>query len=1001
MSRKRQNNHYHYAEKFTDRGRRAKRFAMPLPRRAVFFALLILILFGTITVTFSTTNTGSAEDSTSNNGAILVRLRNQRVNQGLTPTGAETYAVTGANADLAEVAAVTDLRYNSDTKGWGTNSTIKGNSYGWIPVNFSSASNEKFKIYHDGWGDAYFAKSSAAVSLNTVYTLNNTGSNPNMTYSFAAGNYGIKIENPDAINNMRMTIYRLFDAGDVYYLDTSDYWSDDDPEIGAYFCDSTTNEAVWVLATRCGDIDNNHLYRVVVPTDSTYSKLVWGRFHKGTTTTEMSLSDSNTKFWNQTVDCYDQATNTCFKLTSYGSGTTTKATVSTSTISHSHSYYAYEYTRSTSSDSYSLVKTVTSGTSVGCATGTIYLSATDRSDSGYDFDGWYRGTTSGVNNATTLVSSNLTCTPTNYSGTSYYYAKYTLSTFTITYNDGSGSPVTAGKISGSVSNGTKVYDVDYTISSSKYTRDGYTQVGWATTKNYTRTSGNGTTDYYALGANYADNNDLTLYPVWELNAPKNAAETGKPTISGGTIVAGQTFDIDPSMNDCPADATRSYSYTITRGGNDATSYASIGTDSSNAATYHVFSTSTPGAYSVTWTVTDTNEDNGVVNANYKASATTDSVTINVLPVSPILQWTIFGTTGRDDTHDGTSEYPFMIMLGNQYYCTVTVTNANANYTYTWYTDSEFTQQLGTGTSITFNGDYVTSTTAGYAPSTAEVASDSESTPSFTVYCRASCNGKDNDSLASTVYYIIQPLVEDFHFLPFQKIFGLADSSVSLAAQYNLEAADGYTTELMFSSTNETDSYVVAQTVTSQFMKVFETAIRQFMYPAGPKYFYMRISGTVNDVAVSTVSPKIHTTVGTANSTATRPIYFYNNSGFDLKNYQVICYYIDANGNLGYNAAQDMKKGGSTSDDGLQFRAMIPEGATAVRFGFLNVDPKYSLLHYYGMPTLSEGTISGMSKPIFIGCTTQVALNDTTRRITSAEKTESDGFYTLSCTSSVY
>lgn len=995
MSRKRQNNHYHYAEKFTDRGRRAKRFAMPLPRRAVFFALLILILFGTITVTFSTTNTGTAEDSTSNNGAILVRLRNQRVNQGLTPTGAEAYAVTGANADLASTSAST-YYYRGGDNSWGA-TAMTVSSDGFYAYIQSSNNTNQFKISTStssyDYNYTYVSKGFNSTNVTNIgdYSKDNC-------YCWQSGTYYILVYYPNTIVN-----------------------SSSNPKI----CASTTLPASYPTV-KLGEkfSSSGDTYHTLTRSSGfAYSgtvDLTGGQTKKFFFKVSYGNNEETYKDQNGATMTYDHCTDWTFEQNSGSDPQLETVTTGTYTFSFNYStkkvsvvYAPYQVTLSKSPSAGSTGSlTPSSTTSVAVGSG-ITISAPTAA-TGYEWVNWtvtkgavktgsYASGTAMTSNTT---RTSLTVYPYGTNTTVNLQANYKLQEFAITYNDGSGSPVSGSITNPSAPNSvptgdTKQYNVDYTITSNTYSRTGYTQVGWATTKNYTRKSGNGTTDYYALGANYAENKALTLYPVWELNAPKNAAETGKPTISGGTIVAGQTFDIDPSMNDCPADATRSYSYTITRGGNDATSYASIGTDSSNAATYHVFSTSTPGAYSVTWTVTDTNEDNGVVNANCKASATTDSVTINVLPVSPILQWTIFGTTGRDDTHDGTSEYPFMIMLGNQYYCTVTVTNANANYTYTWYTDSEFTQQLGTGTSITFNGDYVTSTTAGYAPSTAEVASDSESTPSFTVYCRASCNGKDNDSLASTVYYIIQPLVEDFHFLPFQKVFGLADSSVSLAAQYNLEAADGYTTELMFSSTNETDSYVVAQTVTSQFMKVFETAIRQFMYPAGPKYFYMRISGTVNDVAVSTVSPKIHTTVGTANSTATRPIYFYNNSGFDLKNYQVICYYIDANGNLGYNAAQDMKKGGSTSDDGLQFRAMIPEGATAVRFGFLNVDPKYSLLHYYGMPTLSEGTISGMSKPIFIGCTTQVALNDTTRRITSAEKTESDGFYTLSCTSSVY
>ena len=179
MSRRQRNNHYHYAEQYTDGHYRRKLRAasvLHLPRRAVFFAVLVLLVFGIVTTTFSANTSDEAADS----GSILISVRNAKADRDLVLAGMKSedeLAVTGANVDLAATAAVTDLRYNSATKGWGTNSSVTGNSSGWIPVSFDTDSSETFKIYHNGWTDAYFSKSAAAVSLNTEYTLNNTGSN--------------------------------------------------------------------------------------------------------------------------------------------------------------------------------------------------------------------------------------------------------------------------------------------------------------------------------------------------------------------------------------------------------------------------------------------------------------------------------------------------------------------------------------------------------------------------------------------------------------------------------------------------------------------------------------------------------------------------------------------------------------------------------------------------------------------------------------------------------
>ena len=77
---------------------------------------------------------------------------------------------------------------------------------------------------------------------------------------------------------------------------------------------------------------------------------------------------------------------------------------------------------------------------------------------------------------------------------------YSPSTYTITYNKGANG-------TGSIKTGTKTYGDAFTLSSDKFTRSGYEQVGWART--------DGGEQAFALGGSYTDDADVTLYPVWK------------------------------------------------------------------------------------------------------------------------------------------------------------------------------------------------------------------------------------------------------------------------------------------------------------------------------------------------------------------------------------------------------------------------------------------------------------------------------------------------------
>lgn len=78
-------------------------------------------------------------------------------------------------------------------------------------------------------------------------------------------------------------------------------------------------------------------------------------------------------------------------------------------------------------------------------------------------------------------------------------------TYAITYATGANG-------TGTITAGNKTHDVAFTLSADTFTRDGYEQIGWATT--------DGGAKAYELGGEYIGNEELTLYPVWkDVTAP--------------------------------------------------------------------------------------------------------------------------------------------------------------------------------------------------------------------------------------------------------------------------------------------------------------------------------------------------------------------------------------------------------------------------------------------------------------------------------------------------
>lgn len=132
-------------------------------------------------------------------------------------------------------------------------------------------------------------------------------------------------------------------------------------------------------------------------------------------------------------------------------------------------------------------------------------------ESGYKFVSWeVSGTgsslSSDTDNPTTLTMGTADATV-----TATFRA---LEHYTITYNKGaygSGDAIAAGD---------KTEDADFTLTSSKYTRDGYAQIGWATVDG-------AAVKEYAIGGTYATNANLTLYPVWKVLYTQRTVSTAE------------------------------------------------------------------------------------------------------------------------------------------------------------------------------------------------------------------------------------------------------------------------------------------------------------------------------------------------------------------------------------------------------------------------------------------------------------------------------------------
>lgn len=198
------------------------------------------------------------------------------------------------------------------------------------------------------------------------------------------------------------------------------------------------------------------------------------------------------------------------------------------------------------------------------------------SKNGYTFGGWYT-TSACTGSAVTSLGA------TAYTANITLYAKWTPNTYTITYNKGANG-------TGTIASGTKTHGVDFTLSSSTFTRDDYTQTGWSTT--------DGGAKAYELGGTYTANSNITLYPYWTLSASPQLASISNVT---GKTVNDTSFNATTTINNSQY---ASGTLTVTASSN-STSIITVGTvnKSGNDVTIPL-TVKGPGTATITVTLKD-------------------------------------------------------------------------------------------------------------------------------------------------------------------------------------------------------------------------------------------------------------------------------------------------------------------------------------------------------------------------------------------------------------
>ena len=988
MSRRPKNNHYHYAEKYQSRNRRL-RFSdvIKTPRKAVLFALLVLLAFGFVSTTFAAyvSSDSFAERSA---GSIIVQSRNTLAaregtvkDPALVSEKDSDLALTGAEADeLAETGTnigSTSFYYAGSNNSWALTAMTKHASgyYSYAAVSAGaqfkvSSSSSSYTFDGDLGFDFYglstvfsrYSDSAWKKTSNTVngklyrYADNNDYPchDPGTSYDGSGDNFYIKnagyvlvwYANTDLRENAKpmITVVSSLPAAPYYRVHYNNgSWRDQTMTTTA---NPVTHSSTWTCTINLdgGATDEFLIQKVFSATypnkgtisykrgsvhDYYYNTGAWTCGNESTDTSNLWLHteiSGNYTFTINSTQWYDKKVNFTVSYPSY--------TVTTSWTDNDGDDTA---------DPASSAPTPASST-VSISDG-VTVTAT-AAKTGYEFLGWdvTAGTVktgsyaSGTALTERTTTNPLTVYPYGSSGSVQLQAVYRIKEYTVTYNKNSGLTE-----SGTVADGVKQHNIAYTITSSTYTRSGYTQEGWSTTDGAVSAT-------HKAGDSYTANANLTLYPVWSIDAPTvSVSDPSSSYVAGGSAIS-----LTHSATTDASGLSVSKSFEIISWPNGAI-ISGVGTNASvtNAG---LFAAEIPGQYTVRLTGTVT--DNKTTNQTASAS---DTCTVTVVPEKPTFQISL---SGRSSEGNGISSSPWKILQGANYQFSAAVDNPKAGYTYSWSLDGTTWNNFSSASAPYLSPTYTSTTGTNDTITFASVHANEETEATeFKLWMKTEINGQSAQADAVGKWYYVQPLIDKFFFDPTQKIYS-ALYAASINAEYNLTDPTGYTTNLYYSSDNS--NYIPIQRKKDYFISNFESTLRNFFYPEGVKYFKMEITNPT----VTSTSLTLHTTVGTANTDAVRPYYFINNvNGLDLTNYRVMAYWVNSSSpsSYSYQTAQDIYKGEALKPQSKVFRINLPAEATQVVFAVANKG-------YYGRPTYANGTFV-FGGPFFTACTDVQTLGD--------------------------
>ena len=847
MSSRGKNNHYHYAEKFEDRRRRQSRASMP--KRAVFLACLLLLMFGIITTTFAS-YVDNSELSDDSDHSILVDIRTAKLQKDI--------ALVGANVDLA-------------SSGYSVNSgaIIYFDTTGWDTATYSHV---QVMIGGSGYSDCY--------DLTRFGTTN--------LYYITGLNYG--------------------SFGQLCFIATTDGWGHENNEpnnrkgyAGCYtntWGSSNVTNTKWFFKKASSSNDAN----LTAKSDGSYNTLLNSTFNLYAATKTGSGSYS-------AVNSGGNASM---------AGTTKNTTDTTSTTS-------FEVATGN-------VNPAVNYPMVGTA---VTLSNTP--NTGYKFD-QYNFDSAGTDNITGSPI-NMTSAK-NETTTVYACFSEVLHNIEVSTNIPGDSSTTYNNCIGVVT--------DKALTAP--TKAGYTFTGWSSMPSgVTFITNGGSTSTASIDIKYSSSSTsadtITLVANYSINAPTAVSITDADYTIGETAVS-----LSPSVTIEASDATAVNTYSIVDANNsDASAVAAV--DSSGN-----FSATKPGVYTVTLSARSSITDG--TDTLTSSDSTTDTATVTVYPAKPTWELTMSGfdpsgdlysdepdnppTQPREHPYGFHVDNPYLVTLGSNFSFTAEIKNPpnDNNYVYTWYTKNgeswevlkDSNNQNLTGSTVTFGADTASEATL------ADIHVEVRCIVSYT----GAATTATSDSIG--VYYYIQSLVESFEVPSMQKIYS-SPNSAKLEIKYTINSATGYTTNLFFSPDNYNFTSMVQKT--SEFLGTLNATTEKYEYQPsaamnayGPKYFYLQMTKS----GASAKTDVLHTTVGSTSSVGNRPIYLINNTGLDFSAYRVMAFYLDANGDVKYQTAQDVFKGrGGTgiSAENKRFRAMIPSDATKIRFAVAKPG-KYSI-----------------------------------------------------------